>query len=75
MINLKPFALLAILLLGFTAYQFPIVQSVNAIGAFHGYEAYFVPVSWCALNGSWADVNPNVPNPPTTKDILMKRLA
>jgi hypothetical protein len=80
MTNLKPFAFLVILLLGFTAYQSPIVQSVNAIGAWHGQDAYFVPVSWCAVVGSPADVNPNVPNPPSSRydttahDILIRRL-
>jgi hypothetical protein len=81
MTNHKPFAFLAILLLGFTAYQSPIVQSVNAKGSWHGQDAYFVPVSWCAVLGSPADVNPNVPNPPptsrhdtTTHDILIRRL-
>jgi hypothetical protein len=80
MTNLKPLAFVAILLLGFTAHQSPIVQSVNAIGAWHRTDAYFVPVSWCAVIGSQADANPNVPNPPsprhdtTAHDILIRRL-
>jgi hypothetical protein len=59
----------------------PLLQETAAVGTWNGQDTLHVPMSWCAVNGSQAVSNPNVPQSPdsptptdsTTDAILWRR--
>ena len=57
------------MLMAFTAYNLHPLQKANAIGTWNGLDTFHVPMSWCAVQGSPAADNPNVPNPPNPNDV------
>jgi hypothetical protein len=65
-------------LLALVVYEFRLVEEANAMGGWRGQDSYRIPVSWCAVYGSQAADNPNIPNPwggvdRTTDDVLWRR--
>lgn len=52
---------------------------LTAVGGWKGQDSYRIPVSWCAVHGSAAADNPNIPNPEggdadqTTDNVLSRR--
>jgi hypothetical protein len=69
---------LLILLTELGSYELRRVEEANAIGGWRGQDSYRIPVSWCAVHGSQAADNPNIPNPwggvdRTTDDVLWRR--
>lgn len=47
--------------------------SVQAAGAFGGQDLYHVPMSWCAVQGSPAQANPNIAGDTNTDAVLWRR--
>jgi hypothetical protein len=59
-------------------YDFTGIQNAIAPGAWNGQDIIRVPISWCAVHGSPAAENPNIPNPwggadMTTDEVLWRR--
>ena len=61
------------------AYGSEAADEVVAVGGWKGQDSYRIPVSWCAVHGSPAADDPNIPNPEdggldrTTDDVLSRR--
>jgi hypothetical protein len=60
------------------AYEVTIIKDVYAPGTWNGQDTIRVPIAWCAVRGSPAVENPNIPNPwggadTTTDEVLWRR--
>jgi hypothetical protein len=60
------------------AYEVTIIKDVHAPGTWNGQDTIHVPIAWCAVRGSPAFENPNIPNPwggadTTTDEVLWRR--
>lgn len=60
------------------AYQVTNIKDVHAPGTWNGQDTIRVPIAWCAVQGSPAAENPNIPNPwggadTTTDEVLWRR--
>lgn len=61
------------------AYESKTAGEVTAVGGWKGQDSYRILVSWCAVHGSPAADDPNIPNPEgggvdrTTDDVLSRR--
>lgn len=72
------FALILLILIGYTAFELIALKNVNALGTWSGQDTIHVPISWCVVRGSPAFENPNIPNPSggvdtTTDEVLWRR--
>jgi hypothetical protein len=59
-------------------YEVTLIKDANAPGTWYGQDTLRVPIAWCAVRGSPAVENPNIPNPwggsdRTTDEVLWRR--
>lgn len=59
---------IAVCLLGLVA-----VRDARAAGTWNGQDLYHVPLSWCVVQGSPAQANPNVAGDTVTDDLIWRR--
>lgn len=69
---------LILLLMEFLAFNFIGIENANGVDNWNGEDTINVPISWCAISGSPAVDNPNIPTPwgdvdTNTDDILERR--
>jgi hypothetical protein len=67
-----------LLLIVTLVYEITIVKDASAPGTWYGQDTLRVPIAWCAVRGSPAVENPNIPNPwggsdMTTDEVLWRR--
>jgi hypothetical protein len=48
-------------------------RPAQAVGAWNGQDSYHVPISWCSIDGSPAEQNPNLAGDTDTDAILWRR--
>ena len=77
-LNLKISIFIFLFILFVPALGFRTFQYVDALGTWAGKDSILVPISWCAVRGSPAFENPNIPNSyggadTSTDQVLLKR--
>ena len=61
------------LILAIILFIMVISEDVHAVGTWNGQDTLHVPLSWCAVQGSPAAVNPNINGDTTTDAVLWRR--